>query len=124
MFQRQNEFNKILRQRRLFKQNVVDQYCKVETERLSCFCQNQVGLCAADYSTLFKKVGDPGSTGEEVDAGRTDRMLILLSTFISRDRYMRQTCMILSQFQTMWDMQIFFLQRHAIGNDQKLKMGY
>ncbi|CDF39890.1 ATP dependant DNA helicase [Chondrus crispus] len=68
----------------------IDQFCKVEAERLSYLRHNQTQLRAADYTSLRDSLGDSGRAEDETDAVRAGRLFILPSTHIGCDRYMRQ----------------------------------
>ncbi|CDF38585.1 ATP dependant DNA helicase [Chondrus crispus] len=90
LFERAGEFSTILHAARLFQQYLVDQFCKVEAERLSYLRHNQTQLRAADYTSLRDSLGDSGRAEDEADAVRAGRLFILPSTYIGGDRYMRQ----------------------------------
>ena len=51
-FERAGEFSTILHAARLLQQYLVDQFCKVEAERLSYLRHNQTQLREADYTAL------------------------------------------------------------------------
>ncbi|CDF36188.1 ATP dependant DNA helicase PIF1 [Chondrus crispus] len=90
LFERAGEFIMILHAARLFQQYLVDQFCKVEAERLSNLRQNQTKLRGADYISLRDSLGDSGRAEDEADAVRAGRLFILPSTHIGCDSYMRQ----------------------------------
>ncbi|CDF33589.1 Putativ ATP dependant DNA helicase [Chondrus crispus] len=90
LFERAGEFSTILHAARLFQQYLVDQFCKVEAERLSYLRHNQTQLRAADYTSLRDSLGDSSRAEDEADAVRAGRLFILPSTYIGGDRYMRQ----------------------------------
>lgn len=90
LFQRPSEFSTILHASRLFQQYLVDQYYKVECERMSYLRANQTNLRASDYTSLRDSLGDSGRGEDEADAVRAGRLFILPSTHIGGDRYMRQ----------------------------------
>ncbi|CDF38639.1 unnamed protein product [Chondrus crispus] len=90
LFERSGEFSTILHAARLFQQYLVDQFCKVEAERLSYLRHNQTQLRAADYTSLRDSLGDSRRAEDEADAVRAGRLFILPSTYIGGDRYMRQ----------------------------------
>ncbi|CDF37673.1 unnamed protein product [Chondrus crispus] len=90
LFERAGDFSTILHAARLFQQYLVDQFCKVEAERLSYLRHNQTQLRAADYTSLRDSLGDSGRAEDEADAVRAGRLFILPSTYIGGDRYMRQ----------------------------------
>ena len=90
LFERAGAFSTILHAARLFQQYLVDQFCKVEAERLSYLRHNQTQLRAADYTALRDSLGDSGRAEDEADAVRAGRLFILPSTYIGGDRYMRQ----------------------------------
>ncbi|CDF40018.1 unnamed protein product [Chondrus crispus] len=68
LFERAGEFSTILHAARLFQQYLVDQFCKVEAERLSYLRHNQTQLRAADYTSLRDSPGDSGRAEDEADA--------------------------------------------------------
>ncbi|CDF39898.1 ATP dependant DNA helicase PIF1 [Chondrus crispus] len=90
LFERAGEFIMILHAARLFQEYLVDQFCKVEAERLSYLRQNQTKLRAADYTSLCDSLGDSGRAEDEAEAVRAGRLFILPSTHIGCDSYMRQ----------------------------------
>ncbi|CDF41005.1 unnamed protein product, partial [Chondrus crispus] len=90
LFERAGDFSTILHAARLFQQYLVDQFCKVEAERLSYLRHNQTQLRAADYTSLRDSLGDSRRAEDEADAVRAGRLFILPSTYIGGDRYMRQ----------------------------------
>ncbi|CDF36294.1 unnamed protein product [Chondrus crispus] len=90
LFERSGEFSTILHAAPLFQQYLVDQFCKVEAERLSYLRHNQTQLRAADYTSLRDSLGDSRRAEDETDAVRAGRLFILPSTYIGGDRYMRQ----------------------------------
>jgi len=90
LFPRTNEYSLLLRAERLFQQYVVDQFCKVESERLSFIRHNQSKLRAEDYTTLRDLLGDSGMLEDEHDMVRSGRLFVLPSTHVGGDRYMRQ----------------------------------
>ncbi|CDF37706.1 ATP dependant DNA helicase PIF1 [Chondrus crispus] len=90
LFERAGEFIMILHAARLFQQYLVDQFCKVEAERLSYLRHNQTKLRAADYTSLRDSLGDSGRAEDEADAVRAGRLFILPFTHIGCDSYMRQ----------------------------------
>ncbi|CDF36122.1 unnamed protein product [Chondrus crispus] len=90
LFERSGEFSTILHAARLFQQYLVDQFCKVEAERLSYLRHNQTQLRAADYTSLRDSLGDSRRAEDEADAVHAGRLFILPSTYIGGDRYMRQ----------------------------------
>ena len=85
LMHRQNDFNILLRGRKVLQQFVVDMYCKIESERLSFIRAEQKKLRADSYSTLRDSLvsgdGDPGNVGQRV---------ILPATFTAGPRYMHE----------------------------------
>ncbi|CDF36554.1 unnamed protein product [Chondrus crispus] len=90
LFERAGEFILMLHAARLFQQYLVDQFCKVEAERLSYLRHNQTKLRAADHTSLGDSLGDSGRAEDEADAVRAGRLFILPSTHIGCYSYMRQ----------------------------------
>ena len=85
LMHRQNDFNILLRGRKVLQQFVVDMYCKIESERLSFIRAEQKKLRADSYSTLRDSLvsgdGDPGNVGQRV---------ILPAAFTAGPRYMHE----------------------------------
>lgn len=84
MMQR-NNFNTILRAGRLFHQYVVDQYAKLEQQRLNycLFHQNEL------RSELYQGLADAVQAGD-TDGKHTGKKIILPSSFIGSPRHMHQ----------------------------------
>lgn len=84
MMQRKN-FNTILRAGRLFHQYVVDQYAKLEQQRLNycLFHQNEL------RSELYQGLADAVQAGD-TDGKHTGKNSILPSSFIGSPRHMHQ----------------------------------
>lgn len=57
IFQRPNQSNTILRGGRSFQQYIVDQFCKVNSERLEYLRHNQVPFRSTDYKSLCEQLG-------------------------------------------------------------------
>ena len=89
-FKRDDEFNVVLHGGRLFQQFLVDTYVKIESDRLAFLRENQAKLRRADYTSLRDLLGDSGGVYDEATAVRAGSLLILPSTFVGGDRYMRQ----------------------------------
>ncbi len=90
MFQRRGEFSTVLSGGRLFQHYLVDQFCKMEAEKLSYLLQNQQSLRAENYTALRELLADSGGPNNESEAVRTGRLVVLPSTYIGGERYMRQ----------------------------------
>ncbi len=75
---------------RLFQHYLVDQFFKMEAERLSYLLQNQQSLRAENYTALRELLGDSGGPNDESEAVRSGRLVVLPSTYIGGERYMRQ----------------------------------
>ena len=82
---RDNDFNIILRGRKVLQQFVVDMYCKIESERLLFIRGAQKKLRADSYSILRDSLvsgdADPSNVGQRV---------ILPATFTGSPRYMHE----------------------------------
>ena len=80
-----NNFNTILRAGRLFHQYVVDQYAKLEQQRLNycLFHQNEL------RSELYQGLADAVQSGDG-DGKNTWEKVILSSSFIRSPRHMHQ----------------------------------
>lgn len=85
LFQRANRLNSSLWGGRLFEQYVVDQFCKVEFERLHYLRRNHVSLRAVDYTSLCEQLEDLGNTENVVDAVRAGCLFVLLSKYVGGD---------------------------------------
>ncbi len=90
MFQRRDEFSTVLSGGRLLQHYLEDQFCKMEAERLSYLVHNQQSLHAENYTALRELLGDSGGPNDESEAVRSGRLVVLPSTFICVERYMRQ----------------------------------
>ena len=78
-----HDLNNVLHQgRKLFQQYMVDQYCKVESQRLSYLQWNQDTLRA----DLYQGVQDSLASGDVEQSGR---VVILPSSFPGSDRFMQ-----------------------------------
>ncbi len=66
----------------------MDQFYKMEAERLSYLFQNQQSLHGENYTALRELLGDSGGPNEESGAVRT--LVVRPSTYIGEERYMRQ----------------------------------
>ncbi len=88
--QRRDEFSTVLSGGRLFQHYLVDHFCKMEAERLSYLLQNQRSLRAENYTALRELLGDSGGPNDESEAARSGRLVVLPSTYIGGERYMRQ----------------------------------
>ncbi len=90
LYQRPGEFNSILAGCRLFQHYLVDQFCKMESERLSYVANNQSKMRAESYSRLRELLGDSGGPNDESEAVRLGKLVVLPSTYVGGERYMRQ----------------------------------
>ena len=90
LFSREHEFNLVLHGCRLFLQFLVDIYVKMESERLTFLRENQAKLRRADYTSLRDLLGDSGGVFDEAISLRAGSLVILPSTYVGGDRYMRQ----------------------------------
>ncbi len=90
LYQRPGEFNSILSGCRLFQHYLVDQFCKMESERLSYVAQNQSKMRAESYSRLRELLADSGGPHDESEAVRLGKLVVLPSTYVCGERYMRQ----------------------------------
>ncbi len=90
MFQRRDESSTVLSGGRCFKHYLVDRFCTMEAERLSYLPHNQQSLRAENYTALRELLGDSGGPNDESEAVRSGRLVVLPSTHIGRERYMRQ----------------------------------
>ncbi len=89
MFQRRDEFSTFLSCGRLIQHYLVDQFCKMEVERVSYLLQNQQSLRAENYTALRELLGESGVPNDESEAVRSGRLDVLPSTYIGGERYMR-----------------------------------
>ena len=80
-----NSFNTILRAGRLFHQYVVDQYAKLEQQRLNYCLFHHKEL----RSELYQGLTDAVQSGD-VDEKNTGKKVILPSSFIGSPRHMHQ----------------------------------
>lgn len=89
LFVCEKKYSTLLKGGRLFQKYLVDQYCKIEAERLMFFRLYQQKLRAYDFSHLRELFGDFGNLGDEAEVVRNGGIFILLSTYVGGDRYMR-----------------------------------
>ncbi len=85
MFQRRDEFSTVLSGGPLLQHYLVDQFCKMEAERLSFLLHNQQSLTA-----LRELLGVSGGPNDESKAVRSECLVVLSSTYIRGERYMLQ----------------------------------
>lgn len=88
MFSGNEQFNTLTFAGRLSQQYLVDQYVKIDSERLLFLRLNQVKLRDEDYTRLREMHGDSAGMNDEFKAVRAERLLP--STFVGGDHYMRQ----------------------------------
>ena len=99
IFEREGEFNIILRCGRLFQQFLCEAAYTMEAERLSFLRFNQSKLRATNHTRLLELLGDAAMARNEVSAwtegitsratGQIGRLVVLPATYIGGDRYMR-----------------------------------
>ena len=65
-------------------------FVKLEGEKLSYLRQNQPKLRASEFTVLAEKLGDGQNDFDEVEAVRHGRLVVLPSTHVGSDRYLRQ----------------------------------
>lgn len=82
---RNSENNFLLRFGALFSQYLVDQYAKIETERLNYIRHHQSKLRADNYIHLKDAV-----RRQDADANQLGQMVILPSSFTGSPRYMHE----------------------------------
>ncbi len=80
MFQRRGEFSMLLHGCRPFQHYLVDQFCKMEAEKMSHLLHNQQRIRAENYTALRELLGDSGGPGDESEAVRSGRLVVLPST--------------------------------------------
>ncbi len=90
MFQRRDEFSTVLSGGQLFQRYLVDQFCNMEAEILSYLLHNQQSLRSENYTALREFFGDSGGPNGESEAVRSGLLVVLPSTYIGGERYMRQ----------------------------------
>ncbi|XP_058810553.1 uncharacterized protein LOC131675552 [Phymastichus coffea] len=83
---REDEFNPIIRGRRLFQQWVVDSYVKIEKDRIQ-YCKNHQKELRAD---TYKGLHDHISNSANDINGHVGKTIILPSSFTGTPRYMQQ----------------------------------
>lgn len=81
---RRNDFSTILRAQRLFKQLLVNKYCKVEGKKLSFLCQIQERLRPADYMSLTEYLGDTYAALFNEEDWTAEKLFVLRTTFVYR----------------------------------------
>ena len=100
LFQRTCDFNVLLYSGRLFQQYLCEMFVKVESERLSWLRHNQSKLRVSYYLRLCELLAYASINKSEVNEWNghknqdcdlnVGRLLVLPSTYIESDRYMRQ----------------------------------
>ncbi len=75
---------------RLFQHYLVDEFCKMEEERMSYLLHKQQSVRAENYTALRELLGDSGGPHDEFEAVRSGRFAVLPSSYIGGERYMRQ----------------------------------
>ena len=85
LMHRDNDFNIILRGRKVLQQFVVDMYCKIESERLLFIRGEQKKLRADSYSTLRDSL-----VSDDADPSNVGQRVILPATFTGGPRYMHE----------------------------------
>ena len=81
---RDNDFKMLLRAGELSHQFIVDDFAKIETDRLNHIRFNQENLHAVSYSCLTDAVETDGS------ARNVGQLVVLASSFTSGPRYMHE----------------------------------
>lgn len=82
---REGEENYLLYFGALFSQYIVDQYAKIETERLNFIRYNQAKLRAESYIHLKDAIGQ-----QDVEANQLGQIVVLPSSFTGGPRYMHE----------------------------------
>ncbi|XP_067131955.1 uncharacterized protein [Centruroides vittatus] len=82
---RKGEDNFLVKYRALFSQYLVDEYAKIETERLNYIKNNQAKLRADNYIHLKDAIGR-----QDTEANQLGQMVVLPSSFTSGPRYMHE----------------------------------
>lgn len=82
---REGEDNFLVKYRALFSQYLVDEYAKVETERLNYIKNNQAKLRADNYIHLKDAIGR-----QDTEANQLGQMVVLPSSFTGGPRYMHE----------------------------------
>ncbi|KAL7294873.1 hypothetical protein TKK_0011797 [Trichogramma kaykai] len=82
-----DNFNPLLRGRRLFQQYVVDTYVKIEKDRIEYCKSHQDVLKVSSYKSLIEYVK---KKAQGLENARVGKIVVLPSTFIGSPRYMLQ----------------------------------
>lgn len=89
-FLRPGQLNTVPRGAWLLQRYVVDQCCKVDTERVAYLQSTQQELWAFDYTAICKLLGDSANIEVETDAVRAGHLFILPSLRVGEGRCMCQ----------------------------------
>ncbi len=90
IFQRRDKFTTVLSGFLLFQLYLVDQFCKMEAVKMHYLLKNQQCIRAEKYTALRELLGNSGGLNDESEAVRSGRLLVLPSTHIGSELYMRQ----------------------------------
>lgn len=107
LFQRPSLSKTLLQGGFLSERFIVDQYCKLEAERIKQTRENQEALCTADYPTMQNPLADAGNEESEHGLVRAGRLFVLPSSYAGGHLYMHQKCMISSPYQMVYVIQTF-----------------
>ena len=83
-----DDFNPLIRDRRLFQQYLVDSYVKVERDRVEYCKTHQADLRVASYKGVMDYLEKKANNNANARVGK---ILILPSTFVGSSRYMLQS---------------------------------
>lgn len=84
---RRNQFNTLLRGKRLFQQYFEDQYHKLDFERVEYLRRNQSALCASDCTSACEQLGDSQSTENKLSAALTVCIFTISAKHVHGDLY-------------------------------------
>ncbi len=80
----------VLSDGRHFQHYLMDQFGKMEVEKLPYLLRNQRRLRTENYAALRGLLGYSEGTNDELEAVRSGRLVFIPSTCISGEQYMRQ----------------------------------
>ncbi len=87
----EGEFCMVLHECRIFQHYMLDQFGKMEAERMCYLLYNQQSTRAKNYAALRQLLRDSGGPHDESEAVRSRRLVVIPSTYIGEERYLRQS---------------------------------
>lgn len=116
IIERYNQFNALMFSGKLFQQFLVDGYTMIEAERIGYLKLNQKALRADKYINVsaYAENGNQDST-------KCGKRIVLPSTYVGGERYMREKYMDAMAVRQILDIQNYSLHSLAILNGRRLQ---